>query len=238
MTLNKVLVSIGVTISSISAQAFNVDSMVKFPQNDSGNGIFTITSNTNKTEFINIEVHKVQVKNNKLEKIPFTRDNFPMWDLASAPGKLVLHSGEAKDVAIKYLCQKNCRNENTDLVYQINFIPINDPDKKIKEQKVNMLFGMAPYYIIPAKNPQYDYNYNFIKAKKRLLIKNKGNTYLNFNVDNCKDNSIPEGKDCSVNYHLLSGRERTITLPEHLISNNTVLRVANHDESFLKKIHL
>ncbi|WP_297478255.1 hypothetical protein [uncultured Photobacterium sp.] len=238
MNLNKVLFSIGLATLSISAQAFYVDSMVKFPQNNSGNGIFTVTSNLKKTEFINIEIDKVIAGKNEIEKISYTRENFPMWDLATSPGKLVLHPGEAKDVGVKFLCQKNCRNENSDLVYQISFIPVNDPDKKNTEQKVNMLFGMAPYYIIPAKNPKYDYSYAFSKEKKELTIKNNGNSYLSFNIDNCKDKTIPEGKDCSVNYHLLAKRERKVEIPKHLISNNTILRVANHDESFLKKIHL
>ncbi|HIF9081099.1 TPA: hypothetical protein ACX6NP_003960 [Photobacterium damselae] len=238
MNLNKFLLTIGLASISISAQAFYVDSMVKFPKNDSGNGIFTVTSDLTRTEFINIEINKVLASENKIEKIPYTRENFPMWDLATSPGKLVLHPGEAKDVAVKFLCQKKCRNENSDLVYQVNFIPVNDPNKKDKKQKVSMLFGMAPYYIIPAKNPKYDYSYKFSKENKELTIKNSGNSYLNFNVDNCKDKNIPEGKDCSVNYHLLANRERKVKIPEHLISHSTILRVANHDESFLKKNHL
>lgn len=120
MNLNKVLFSIGLATLSISAQAFHVDSMVKFPQNNSGNGIFTVTSNIKKTEFINIEIDKVIASKNEIKKTPYTRENFPMWDLATSPGKLVLHPGEAKDVAVKFLCQKNCQNENSDLVYQIN----------------------------------------------------------------------------------------------------------------------
>ncbi|NVO99107.1 hypothetical protein HWA77_02645 [Photobacterium damselae subsp. damselae] len=238
MKLCNLFFSMGLVLSSISAQAFIVDSMVKFPQKDNGNGMFTLTSNTNKTEYINVKIDKVQVNNNKIEKTPYTRDNFPMWDLATTPGKLVLHPGEAKDVAVKFLCQKNCHNENSDLVYQIGFIPVNDPNKKIDGQKVNMLFGMAPYYIVPAKNQKIDYNYNFDKKTRKLTIHNTGNTYLNFNVDNCKDVNISKDRDCSVNNHLLAGRKRVVTIPEHLISANTLLRVSNHDESLIKKIHL
>ncbi|ODA24075.1 hypothetical protein [Photobacterium damselae] len=238
MKLCKLFLSLGFFLSSVSAQAFIVDSMVKFPQKDSGNGMFTLNSNTNKTEYINVSIDRVKVKNNKLEKTPYTRENFPMWDLATSPGKLVLHPGEAKDVAVKFLCQKNCHNENEDLVYQINFIPVNDPTKKISGQKVNMLFGMAPYYIIPAKHPKIDYKYDYNEKSHKLTIQNTGNTYLNFNIDNCKDVKMDKDKDCSANNHLLAGRTRSVVIPKHLISRNTLLRVSNHDESFLKKIHL
>ncbi|HIF9291721.1 TPA: hypothetical protein ACX6Q0_003775 [Photobacterium damselae] len=238
MKLFNLFLSLGFVLSSLSTQAFIVDSMVKFPQKGSENGIFTLNSNINKTEYINISIDKITVKNNKLEKETYTRDNFPLWDLATAPGKLVLHAGEAKDVAVKFLCQKNCHNENEDLVYQIGFIPVNDPNKKMTGQKVNMLFGMAPYYIIPAKHPKIDYEYNYDEKSHKLTINNTGNTYLNFNIDNCKDHNKDKGKDCSSNNHLLAGRTRTITIPKHLISRNTLLRVSNHDESFIKKFNL
>lgn len=238
MKLCNLFLFFGLALSSISAHAFIVDSMVKFPQKDSGNGMFTLNSNTNKTEYINVTIDKIKVKSNKLEKTPYTRDNFPMWDLATTPGKLVLHPGEAKDIAVKFLCQKNCHNENEDLVYQISFIPVNDPNGKIDGQKVNMLFGMAPYYIVPAKKPIIDYKYEFDKGSRKLTIHNTGNTYLNFNIDNCKDVEIDKEKDCSINNHLLSGRKRSVVIPKHLISRNTLLRVSNYDESFLKKINL
>ncbi|HIF9340567.1 TPA: hypothetical protein ACX6RU_000611 [Photobacterium damselae] len=237
MKLCNLFLFLGFLVSS-SAQSFIVDSMVKFPQKDSSNGIFTLNSNTKKTEYINVSIDKVIVKNNKLEKKQYTRDNFPMWDLATTPGKLVLHPGEAKDVAIKFLCQINCHNENNDLVYQISFIPVNNPNKDETGQKVNMLFGMAPYYIIPAKKPKIDYNYEYDKNTRKLTIYNTGNTYLNFNIDNCKDIEIDKEKDCSTNNHLLAGRTRSIVVPKHLISRYTLLRVSNHDESFIKKINL
>ncbi|HIF9110961.1 TPA: hypothetical protein ACX6SG_003810 [Photobacterium damselae] len=236
LKLFNLFLTVGIGLTSLSTHAFVVDSMVKFPKKGSENGIFTVVSNSSKTEYINISIDKISVENNKIKNKKYTRDNFPMWDLATTPGKLILHPGEAKDVSVNFLCQKNCHNENKDLVYQVNFIPVNDPNKKMNGQKVNLLFGMAPYYIIPAKNPKIDYRYDYDKKSHKLTITNTGNTYLNFNIDNCKDNTIDKAKDCSVNNHLLAGRTRSFIIPKHLISRKTLLRVSNYDESFIKKI--
>lgn len=148
----KLISTLFTLLACSQAHAFAISDMLLVSNKD-GNGVFTLSNNDNREPiFVLANVSQVKIANNKLQKVPLTKANFPLWDLAVSPGKTVLKSNESKNFAIKNLCEKNC-DVVVDKVYQVNFIPQpythkdTDPEK---DNKVNFLFGFSPYYIIPA----------------------------------------------------------------------------------------
>lgn len=218
---------------SFAASQFNLDSLLK-TGNKFGHGSFTIVNNSADNLFIKSEVVKIIVENGEIKKIPLNRDNFSMWELAVNPTKVMLTPGEVKDVAIKYLCQENC-DRTKDLVFQVRFTPVEIVGDS-EGQSVDIKFGMAPYYIVPAEEPKVDYDYNYDSLAGIIHFKNKGNSFLKVKVDNC--NSINKERNCQIVYQVLAGRNKDIILSESLKGNNTKVTVANHDQTIQKKFTL
>ncbi|PSW20632.1 hypothetical protein C9I98_07220 [Photobacterium sanctipauli] len=209
---------------------FQLDSML-LTANDKGNGVFTVTSSSRETMYLEAEVVKVMVRNGQIEKVPFSRDNFPMWDLAVNPSKLVMRPGEAKSVAVKYLCQQNCERDE-DLVYQVRFKPTAGPSEE-EGQTVDIRFGMAPYYIIPAQEQLVEYDWDYNEIEQTVAVRNTGNTLIKIEVDNCNLGFMERKAEgsCRGVYPVLAGRHKLITLPEGLQGSNVQVTVANHDQS-------
>lgn len=211
-----------------AAPTFTLDTLFK-TSNDNGNGSFTLRNTQRENVFVKGEVLQVKVVDGEIEKIPLTRDNFPLWDLAINPSKLRLLPGEVRDVAVKYLCQKDC-DRTEDLVYQVRFSPISAPDGS-DEQRVDIGFGFAPYYIIPALESKVTYEWDYDEQKHEVQVKNTGNTYLKIEVDNC-NNKLRTVKNCVAVYDVLAGRVLNIDLPETLKGNNVRVTVADHDQRY------
>ncbi|MCW8335440.1 hypothetical protein [Vibrio paucivorans] len=196
--------------------------------NDNGNGVFTLSNATNEVIYIQAEVLQIQVENGKIKKIPLTRENFPIWDLAVNPSQIRLLPGEIRDVATRYLCQSNC-DRSRDLVYQVRFTPVAAPDQS-DEQNVALAFGMAPYYIIPAKESVIDYDWDYDAENQVVKVNNKSNTLLKVEFDNCS--STKDSRNCRALYHVLAGRLLEIELPEGVRGRNVQVSVVNHDQRY------
>ena len=216
------------SISVFAAASFTLDTLIKVG-NEKGHGAFTLKNLERETVYIKGTVSQIKVVDGEIKKIPLTRDNFPIWDLAINPSKLRLLPGEVRDVAIKYLCQEDC-DRSKDLVYQIRFAPVSPPETP-EGQKVVVSFGMAPYYITPALKSDVHYEWDYDEKAKKVTINNTGNTYLKVQFDNC-NNNLREERRCKAVYHVLAGRYMEIDLPEGLIGNNVQVTVADHDQRY------
>lgn len=222
------------SFKAIATAGFQVDSLLKIG-NESGHGIFTVTNPTQHELFLSAQVEKVEVVDGKITKTALTRDNFPMWDLAINPSKVRMLPGEVKDFAVRYLCTESCPREE-DLVYQIRFKPaiVNE----MEGQSVDILFGMAPYYIVPTSSPNIDFELNFDEEAQVMSVHNTGNTYLKVEVDNCQKFEDKGTQSCRAMYSLLAGRSNEFKLSDRLISDNTEVRVYNYDQSYEKLLSL
>ncbi|CAH1534392.1 conserved exported hypothetical protein [Vibrio owensii] len=224
-----------IAVNSVSATpTFTLDTLFK-TSNENGNASFTLRNTQRENVFVKGEVLQVKVVDGEIKKIPLTRDNFPLWDLAINPAKLRLLPGEVRDVAVKYLCQKDC-DRTKDLVYQIRFSPIAAPSDS-NEQRVDIGFGMAPYYIIPALDPKVTYEWNYDEEKHEVRVNNTGNTYLKIEVDNC-NNKLRTVKNCVAVYNVLAGRVLDIDLPDTLKGKNVRVTVADHDQRYQDEFSL
>lgn len=224
------------TMQALASPAFNVDSLFK-SSNQKGHGIFTVSNQAEEPLYLNADVLRIEVQDGKIKKVPLTRDNFSLWDLALNPTKAVLQVGEVRDFSVKYLCEKQC-DRSKDLVYQVRFYPSVEVSAKDKEQKVSFLFGMAPYYVIPALKQKVDYEWNYQKEKKKIQIHNTGNTFLKVELSQCDVQHTQNTSQCRAVYHVLSGRNKTILLPEYFDDAPISVKIANHDQSIEKTFTL
>ena len=222
------LASLFVSVSSFASPTFTLDSLLK-SGNEDGHGFFTMSNTQRETIYVKSEIFQIKVADGNINKIPLTRENFPLWDLSVNPSKLRLMPGEVRDVAVKYLCQKDC-DRSKDSVYQIRFSPAEAPEK-MDGQKVIFAFGLAPYYIVPALVSEVDYDWNYNKDSHTVSIYNKGNTYLKIEFDNC-NNNLREERRCRAVFNVLAGRKLDIKLEEGLRGNNVNVTVADHDQRF------
>ncbi len=222
------IVGLNMLIQSAPIAALNLDTLF-LSSNKNGNGIFTASNSTQAKEYIMATVVKIDVQGNELIKTPLTRDNFSMWDLVINPAKTVLHPGERKNFAVKYLCKQDCFRE-TDSLYQIRFVPTAPPAGEEEGTRVNIRFGIAPYYVIPATDQRVEYELDINDDTHSVTIDNTGNTFIKMEFDACNVLLI-DNKNCRVVYHILAGRNKTIDLPDSMVGKNVKVTVANHDQS-------
>lgn len=229
--MQRVILTSMLLMTTSLSHAFSIDKMLLIAGED-GNGVFTLTSTKAEPEYIKGSVSQVEVENGELEKVELTKDNLPLWDLALLPNKLILNPGERRRVSVKNLCQVNCDNLEKDKVYQVTFMP-SSIDENNKESRVGINYGYAPYYIVPAINPNVEYEIKYNGSE--VYVENNGNTFFYIQFDNCKPNSA--SKKCKQTNTILSGRKKTIKLAEGLQNVDSLsVKVANHDYSYNKNI--
>ncbi|EJG1086778.1 hypothetical protein C4G53_RS23865 [Vibrio parahaemolyticus] len=222
-------------MQAVASPAFNVDSLFK-SSNERGHGMFTVSNQGREPLYLTGEVLRIETQHGEIKKIPLTRDNFPLWDLALNPTKAVLQVGEVRDFSVKYLCETQC-DRSEDLVYQIRFYPSVE-DTTNNGQQVSFLFGMAPYYVIPALKQKVNYEWDYQKEKHEIHINNTGNTFLKIELNQCHAQRAKGKSQCRAVYHVLSGRHKTISLPAFFDDSPITVKVANHDQSIEKTFTL
>ncbi len=219
----------------VASPSFNVDSLFK-SSNQKGHGVFTVSNQGREALYLAGEILRVEIQNGEIKKTPLTRDNFPLWDLALEPTKAVLQTGEVRDFSVKYLCEYEC-DRSQDLVYQIRFFPSVE-DQPNEGQQVSFLFGMAPYYIIPALEQDVDYEWDYQEKEKKIQVNNVGNTFLKIELNQCHEQRSDITSQCRAVYHVLSGYRKTIQLPKFFDDSPIIVKVANHDQSIEKTFTL
>ncbi len=207
-----------------NAFAFSVDKMILIAD-DYNNGVFTITSTSNKPEYVSGFINKIEISNGELKKVKLDKDNLPLWDMALIPNRIILNPGEKRRIALKNLCQINCIN-TTDRMYQIVLLPVTEQGEAINSVGINL--GYAPIFIIPADKSKVSYQTSLQDNKLRIV--NHGNTLLFVNVDMCNE-SVKQ--NCTFSYTVLSGRDKSYPIPKALLQHGPLkLKIANHDYSY------
>ncbi|EJE8675977.1 hypothetical protein M5236_004704 [Vibrio parahaemolyticus] len=222
-------------MQAVASPTFNVDSLFK-SSNERGHGMFTVSNQGREPLYLTGEVLRIETQHGEIKKIPLTRDNFPLWDLALNPTKAVLQVGEVRDFSVKYLCETQC-DRSEDLVYQIRFYPSVE-DTINNGQQVSFLFGLAPYYVIPALKQKVNYEWDYQKEKHEIYINNTGNTFLKIELSQCHAQRAKGKSQCRAVYYVLSGRHKTISLPAFFDDSPITVKVANHDQSIEKTFTL
>ncbi|AXN30473.1 hypothetical protein [Vibrio coralliilyticus] len=237
MKCNSLLSSFIVTafcLFASNASSFQVDTLM-LAGNEKGNGMFTVSNSEEETIYLKAEVLKVVVEHNQIKKIPLNINNFMLWDLAVNPAKAILHPGEMSNFSVRYLCRRNC-DRSEDNVYQVRFTPVVSPDAE-SQNKLDIRFGIAPYYIVPALESDVKYDIDFDKQNKQLAVRNTGNTFIKIKIDSCDKFSMDQ-KGCRALYYVLAGRSKTIKLSDKLYRESLKVIVGNHDQSYNETITL
>ncbi|EGQ8057181.1 hypothetical protein HPX47_004639 [Vibrio alginolyticus] len=220
-------------------KAFAITSDTLFlSSNEKGSGVFNIYNNNSDRVFINTEMVKVDVKDGKIEKTDLDKSNVLSWGIAVEPGKFILNPNEVINVGVKALCQQDSCKKDYDDIYQIRFMPAEvHEDDADSQQRVNIKFSVAPFFVIPASPQRVDYQYDYDEEKQVMTFENTGNTFLKIQVNNCTKFDKNK-RTCQAMYFSLAGTKKRIALPDSLISEHTIIKVANHDQSVQKQINL
>ncbi|WP_230848979.1 hypothetical protein, partial [Vibrio campbellii] len=215
---------------SASCYSFSVDNMILIA-NEDNNAILTISSTSEKPEYIKGFINKIDVVDGEVKKTKLTKDNLPLWDMALIPNKVILNPGERRRLAIKNLCRANCESD-TDKMYQIVLLPAVHDDSSSTAVGINL--GYAPVLVVPTKMPSISYSFDYMNDN--LKIDNSGNTLLYVRLDNCTQSVTAE---CSETYTVLAGRSRQFKLPVGVIGANSLkLRVASHDYTYNEVVYV
>ncbi|WP_198552756.1 hypothetical protein [Psychromonas sp. Urea-02u-13] len=225
-----------INITPVSAMAI---SSLMLANADDQAGILTLDNTDNITYFLKTSVSKVEIKNNQIIKTPYTRKNLDRWQIATKPSKLVIEPNMVKDIQIESICGNKC-DRTVDQVFQIHIQPVSYSNEGEEQSNISMLFGFAPYYIIPAKESKVEYQASY--DGKNITAKNSGNTMLTLLIDQCKNNVQEESNKkpalCKTTFTLLAGRTRILHLPKELQRDNLDVIMLNHDETFKEEITL
>ncbi|EMB9236011.1 hypothetical protein U9608_003575 [Vibrio alginolyticus] len=216
---------------STPSLALKIDTMLLIAD-EQGNGVYTLTNELAETSFISGEITKLETtEDGKLKRIPYTESNLDDWDITLTHPKVILESDKVKQVGVRDLCGNDCKTEQ-DRVYQIIFSPVPyNPEEK--ETSVNINFGYAPLFIIPAPEPKISYEMK--NLGDRILVENTGNSFIRFAIDGCTDEVKTQ---CQASFTSLAGRTRTFDIPEKLRKNTLKVRVVNYDDSYRKTIEV
>ncbi|CDT20104.1 hypothetical protein [Vibrio coralliirubri] len=210
-----------------SSYAFNVDKMFVIADKK-GNGIITLNNDESRPIFITASIQELKIEEgvNILRK-DYNRDNIDDWKISITHPKLVLKSGESRDIGIRSLCHNVSCDDSADLMFRLPFSPQYYSEDKSNSNSLEVNYGFAPIYVIPTSKPSY--SYNIVNYGDKLLVDNKSNTILRFFVNSCSDNNKIK---CRQRYTLLAGRKKTFNLPIEIQSEHLDVVVTSHDRSY------
>ena len=210
---------LGLFISIQSAEAIQVSSMFKVADKNS-EGVFTVTNTEDKKIFLNIGIYELTMADGEIVKTAYTRDNLDQWKLTVRPARTVINPGFEKDFKLSLNCLPDCASD-TDRVFQLAVVPTPYFDEAERaEQAVQMAVGFAPLFIVPGKADKLNYSTRYIDNK--LVVYNKGKTFLNISVNNCEGelNDI-----CRKNIKVLAGRRFEMKLKPEMNKGKLNLEV-------------
>lgn len=210
---------LGLFISIQSAEAIQVSSMFKVADKKS-EGVFTVTNTDSKKIFLNIGIYELTMVDGEIVKTAYTRDNIDQWKLTVRPARTVINPGFEKDFKVSLNCLPDCASD-IDRVFQLAVVPTPYFDESVRaEQAVQMAVGFAPLFIVPGKADKLNYSTRYVDNK--LVVYNKGKTFLNISVNNC------EGKlndTCRKSIKVLAGRRFEMELKPEMNKGKLNLEV-------------
>ncbi|PSU70772.1 hypothetical protein [Photobacterium phosphoreum] len=222
----KKLILLALLFPSLS-HAIVIDSMLKVADSH-GTGVYTVSNNDPDPAFVNVKLSKVETKDGKLIKTPYTKSNLLEWDATLTQNKFILDPLMAKKIGVRALCADGC-NPDHDTIFAVQFTP--SPYSKDGEMKgVAINYGYESIFVIPAKNKKISYSIE--KNNENALLKNTGNTTLEVFFNQC---SALFKADCSTKVIMLPGRVRKLVLPKNARKGKIDVFISSVDDTFYKK---
>ncbi len=210
---------LGLFINIQPAEAIQINSMFRIADNNS-EGIFTVTNTSDKKLFLNVGIYELTLVNGEIIKTAYTRDNIEQWQLTVRPARTIIEPGFEKDLKLSLNCLPDCASD-TDRVFQLAVVPTPYFDKdKRPEKAVQMAIGFAPLFIVPGKADKLNYITHYIGNK--LVVYNKGNTFLNISVNACEDEL---NDSCHKDIKVLAGRRFQMELEPEMNKGRLKLKV-------------
>lgn len=196
--------------TSMGVQALGVDSLIKIM--DSNQEVMTVSNQDGYRQFVNLNISEVSVVDGKLVPTPYSKENIDTWSLETRPSKMILDDGQSKKFSIRYFGDQTL---NKDRLYSIGVVPTPYySEGEAPPNTVQMVVGVAPYVIVPAKQDK-PLSYSVKYEDKAVVVKNLGETYFRAVVKGCDSVALKRPvRECANSSYVLSGRELRITLPE------------------------
>ncbi|PSV09571.1 hypothetical protein C0W59_22110 [Photobacterium kishitanii] len=218
-------------------QAIGINSMIEFSKNDEGR--FVITNSEDYRQFIQVAIASIEIKDGKLVKHPYTRDNIDLWSLTVRPSKAVIDPGLQKDFKVTYNGKPSERDDR-DKIFQVTFVPTpyfaeGEPAKKA----VQIAIGFAPIFVVPAKTDQ-PLNYSLSFNSQHMQFSNNGNSYIRALLDSCPSSVKGDAREsCSKVVYVLAGRNLEVTLtPEMKKASSMKVELSTHHLTYKKTVIL
>ena len=206
-------------ISVQPAQALQINSMFTVADINS-EGVITVTNTNDKKIFLNIGINELTMVNGEIVKTPYTRNNVDQWKLTVRPARTLINPGFEKDFKLSLNCLPACASD-TDRVFQLAVVPTPYFDEAERaDQVVQMAIGFAPLFIIPGKADKLNYSTRYVDNK--LVVYNKGKTFLNISVNACKGKA---NETCSKDVKVLAGRRFEFELKPEMNKGRLNLKV-------------
>lgn len=193
--------------------AISVDSLFQVAD-DRDSAILNVVNPDDITMFVKISSTKLEYTNGERQVINLTKDNVGHWGLQVSPIYLVLEPGEEKSVRLKYVCKSVFCSRDKDIVYGVDLSP--KPYDQPEQQSLSMLLGYKTYFVVPSKNPMFDFDWK-VGSEGKATLSNTGNTTLIGVIDTCSEGHY---SGCVYKYRLLPGAEREINIPSSKTAKN------------------
>lgn len=225
--MKKVITSI-LMLCSFTTNAISIDTMLKV-SDQNGQGTYVVTNDQSSPAFVNINLAKIYIKNGKVVKDYYNKDNLLSWEISATQNKFVLDPGMRKIIGVRALCADSC-DQNKDSIYAVQFTP--SPYKKdgTTGNGVSINYGYESVFIIPAKKKAI--SYSMIKKGSIVNMKNDSNTTLQVFFNQC---SAMFKSDCSIKSILLPGKVRSLKLPKNAQNGDINTIITTVDDEFYKK---
>lgn len=235
-TLTRALVAPLLLLWGMSAQALEIDSLIK-AADDSGSAVFSVKNINDYRVFLNVGMFELQVENGELKEIPYTRDNIKDWKINVRPARTIIDKGFVKDFRVSMNCGTKC-NKDKDQLFTLAFVPtpyVKETD--LKQHMVQMAIGFSPIFIFPGADQPLNYSVNY--QGNDLNFINHNDTYINVIVNGCgKGYEWKEGDDCRQTVRVLGGRHFTYTLPESLRKPSLNLTIKTHRSVYHESVDI
>ncbi|MFM2657167.1 fimbrial biogenesis chaperone [Vibrio owensii] len=224
------LLSLAFGFCSMQSYAFQVDKMVII-SDERGNGILTLTNDESDPLFVETVVEEIKIKDGTdILKDKYTRENLNDWKISLTHQRLVLKTGEEKDIGIRSLCHNTSCDNSKDLMFSLTFIPSKYREENEEVSGVEINYGFAPVYVIPTTEPVFDYD--IINKGDELEVINNSNTMIQLYLNSCTTEVTSQ---CRQRLTVLAGRHKSFNLVDTIQSDNLSVTINSHDKSYSTK---
>lgn len=222
--------------ASLPVKAIEINSMFMVADSD-GSGVFTIKNTNENRIFLNVAMFELEISEDNVQKIPYTRENLKDWKIDVRPAKTIIEPGQEKDFKVTMKCGANCEKDKEQL-FQLGFVPTPYFDPSLHaEQAVQMAIGFGALFLNPAEDQPIDFDASYIGDT--VKIHNKGSSYLKAKVSTCPPNTkVSESSACTKIVNVMPSRTLQIALPEEMQKQSVELHLDTNQDKYSQHVRL